>query len=129
MPTARLITVGSSDAMESVEGNDSLYTLISQATGKEPIVLGDKPIQWIQLLLALEQPGGGLVMGGWCRVLVQHGWGWPSPKGVSVLFASKWFWLTDLCLISDNHWMWSLAGNVVDGIPEVCHSLLMIIKC
>nr|GMC63280.1 uncharacterized protein LOC109173008 isoform X3 [Ipomoea batatas] len=57
MPTARLITVGSSDAMESVEGNDSLYTLISQATGKEPIVLGDKPIQWIQLLHALEQPG------------------------------------------------------------------------
>nr|GMC58306.1 Serine/arginine repetitive matrix protein [Ipomoea batatas] len=56
MPTARLITVGSSDAMESVEGNDSLYTLISQATGKEPIILGDKPIQWIQLLHALEQP-------------------------------------------------------------------------
>nr|GMC61068.1 putative C2H2-like zinc finger protein [Ipomoea batatas] len=56
MPTARLITVVSSDAMESVEGNDSLYTLISQATGKEPIILGDKPIQWIQLLHAIEQP-------------------------------------------------------------------------
>ncbi|XP_019177803.1 PREDICTED: uncharacterized protein LOC109173008 isoform X2 [Ipomoea nil] len=56
MPTARLSTVGSSDAMESVEGNDTLYTLISQATGKDPIVSGDKPIQWIQLLHALEQP-------------------------------------------------------------------------
>ncbi|XP_059667108.1 uncharacterized protein LOC132312662 isoform X2 [Cornus florida] len=45
--------------MKSEEGNDSLDTIIRQAIGKEPLLsfprTGDSPVQWIQLLHALDQ--------------------------------------------------------------------------
>ncbi|PIN22261.1 hypothetical protein CDL12_05017 [Handroanthus impetiginosus] len=46
--------------MKSEKGNDSLDTLIRQANSKEPLLpfsrTGDNPVQWIQLLHALDQP-------------------------------------------------------------------------
>ncbi|KAK1366588.1 putative receptor protein kinase [Heracleum sosnowskyi] len=59
MPIPRLSTSITSDAMKSVEGNDSLDTFIRQAVGKEPYLsfsrTNDSPVQWIQLLHALDQ--------------------------------------------------------------------------
>lgn len=47
--------------MKSEEGNDSLDTIIRQAIGKEPFLsfsrAGESPVQWIQLLHALDQQG------------------------------------------------------------------------
>ncbi|KAK3037182.1 hypothetical protein RJ639_030075 [Escallonia herrerae] len=60
MPVAKLTEIGAPDAMKSEEGNDSLDTIIRQAIGKEPFLsfsrTGDSPVQWIQLLHALDQP-------------------------------------------------------------------------
>ncbi|XP_019195504.1 PREDICTED: uncharacterized protein LOC109189180 [Ipomoea nil] len=60
MPVAKLSTFGAPGAMKSDEGNDSLDTFIRQAIGKEPLLsfsrTGDSPVQWIQLLHALDQP-------------------------------------------------------------------------
>ncbi|KAL8095877.1 uncharacterized protein LOC141690210 [Apium graveolens] len=59
MPIPRLSSSITSDAMKSVEGNDSLDTFIRQAVGKEPYLsfsrTNDSPVQWIQLLHALDQ--------------------------------------------------------------------------
>ncbi|CAI9778628.1 unnamed protein product [Fraxinus pennsylvanica] len=61
MPDAKLNTAGTLNAMKSEEGNDSIDTFIRQTTtGKEPFLsfsrLGESPVQWIQLLHALDQP-------------------------------------------------------------------------
>ncbi|CAL5407839.1 unnamed protein product [Camellia sinensis] len=60
MPVVKLRPSGTPDAMKS-EGNDSLDTFIKQAIGKEPPLsfsrTGDNPVQWIQLLHALDQQG------------------------------------------------------------------------
>lgn len=52
----------SSDVMTPEEGNDSsLDTFIRDAIGRQPLLSfsrpDDKPVQWIQLLNALDQPG------------------------------------------------------------------------
>ncbi|KAL9163308.1 hypothetical protein ABFS82_06G032400 [Erythranthe guttata] len=60
MPATKLYSSGTLNAMKSGGGNDPLDTLIRQATGKEPLLPFSKtvesPVQWIQLLHALEQP-------------------------------------------------------------------------
>ena len=65
MPAAKLYSSGTLNAMKSEAGNDSLGTFIRQATGKEPLVpfprTVDGPVQWIQLLNALDQPGINIV--------------------------------------------------------------------
>jgi hypothetical protein len=50
------------DVMRSAEGNESsLDTFIRDAIGKQPLLSisrpNDNPVQWIQLLHALDQPG------------------------------------------------------------------------
>lgn len=59
MPVARLKDSSTSDAMKSEDGNDSLDSFIRQAIGKEPFLsfsrAGESPVQWIQLLHALDQ--------------------------------------------------------------------------
>lgn len=50
------------DVMRPDEGNDSsLDTFIRDAIGRQPLLSfsrpNDKPVQWIQLLNALDQPG------------------------------------------------------------------------
>ncbi|KAA8539932.1 hypothetical protein F0562_026624 [Nyssa sinensis] len=59
MPVAKLRSNSTPDAMKSEEANDSLDTFIRQAIGKEPSLsfsrTGDSPVQWIQLLHALDQ--------------------------------------------------------------------------
>ncbi|XP_058205945.1 uncharacterized protein LOC131319613 isoform X1 [Rhododendron vialii] len=59
MPVAKLRGSSNPDAMKSEEGNDSLDTYVRQAVGKEPFLsfsrTGDSPVQWIQLLHALDQ--------------------------------------------------------------------------
>ncbi|XP_024968926.1 uncharacterized protein LOC112508518 isoform X1 [Cynara cardunculus var. scolymus] len=59
MPVAKLLGTSSADAMKAEEGSDSLDTFIRQAVGKEPLFsfsrTGDSPMQWIQLLHALDQ--------------------------------------------------------------------------
>ncbi|XP_020240449.1 uncharacterized protein LOC109819211 isoform X2 [Cajanus cajan] len=59
MPVAKLTTSGTSDFTKTGDGNDSLDTIIRQAIGKEPLLsfprAGDSPVQWIQLLHALDQ--------------------------------------------------------------------------
>lgn len=61
MPVAKLSTSGSLNAMKSEEWNDYLDTFIGQGIDKEPLLpfsrTGDNPVQWIQLLNALDQPG------------------------------------------------------------------------
>ncbi|XP_042491552.1 uncharacterized protein LOC122071282 isoform X2 [Macadamia integrifolia] len=68
MPAAKLRGFSSPDTMMSEqkggkpeEGNDSLDNFIRQAIGKEPFLsfsrAGDSPVQWIQLLHALDQQG------------------------------------------------------------------------
>ncbi|KAL0358946.1 UNVERIFIED_CONTAM: hypothetical protein Sangu_0744000 [Sesamum angustifolium] len=60
MPVANLCTSGIVNAMKSEGGNDYLDTFIRQAIGKEPLLpfprTGNNPVQWIQLLHALDQP-------------------------------------------------------------------------
>ncbi|XP_020548921.1 uncharacterized protein LOC105160463 isoform X2 [Sesamum indicum] len=60
MPAAKLCSSGTHNAMKSEEGSDSLDTFIRQAIGKEPLLpfsrTADNPVQWIQLLHALDQP-------------------------------------------------------------------------
>ncbi|KAH6760599.1 hypothetical protein C2S51_017548 [Perilla frutescens var. frutescens] len=60
MPAAKLSSSGTLNAMKSEEGNDSLDSFIRQAIGKEPLLpfprTVDSPVQWIQLLHALDQP-------------------------------------------------------------------------
>ncbi|XP_011084433.1 uncharacterized protein LOC105166686 isoform X1 [Sesamum indicum] len=60
MPVAKLCTSGIVNAMKSEGGNDYLDTFIRQAIGKEPLLpfprTGNSPVQWIQLLHALDQP-------------------------------------------------------------------------
>ncbi|KAM7273972.1 hypothetical protein ACFE04_028636 [Oxalis oulophora] len=60
MPVAKIKASNSTDLMKAEEPNDSLDTLIRQAIGKEPFYSfsrpGDSPVQWIQLLHALDQP-------------------------------------------------------------------------
>ncbi|XVE64245.1 hypothetical protein DITRI_Ditri07aG0085900 [Diplodiscus trichospermus] len=59
MSVAKLKAANSADVMKSDEPNDSLDTFIRQAIGKEPFLsfsrAGDSPVQWIQLLHALDQ--------------------------------------------------------------------------
>lgn len=61
MPIAKLKAANNTDVMKTEEGNDSLDTFIRQAIGKEPFLsfsrAGDSPVQWIQLLHALDQQG------------------------------------------------------------------------
>lgn len=61
MPVAKLKASNATDVVKSEEGNDSLDTFIRQAIGKEPFLsfsrAGDSPVQWIQLLHALDQQG------------------------------------------------------------------------
>ncbi|KAJ4954624.1 hypothetical protein NE237_011407 [Protea cynaroides] len=68
MPAAKLRTSCSPDMMMSEqkagkpeEGNDPVDNFIRQAIGKEPFLsfsrAGDSPVQWIQLLHALDQQG------------------------------------------------------------------------
>ncbi|KAJ7969925.1 putative C2H2-like zinc finger protein [Quillaja saponaria] len=59
MPVAKLKASNSPDLMKAEESNGSLDTIIRQAIGKEPLLsfprAGDSPVQWIQLLHALDQ--------------------------------------------------------------------------
>ncbi|KAJ1391024.1 Zinc finger C2H2-type [Sesbania bispinosa] len=59
MPVAKLTASGTPNFMKTEDGNDSLDTIIKQAIGKEPFLsfprAGDSPVQWIQLLHALDQ--------------------------------------------------------------------------
>ncbi|KAK7279928.1 hypothetical protein RJT34_24989 [Clitoria ternatea] len=59
MPVAKLTASGTPDFTKTEDGNDSLDTIIRQAIGKEPFLsfprAGDSPVQWIQLLHALDQ--------------------------------------------------------------------------
>ena len=61
MPVAKLTASGTPDVMKTEDRNDSLDTIIRQAVGKEPFLsfprAGDSPVQWIQLLHALDQQG------------------------------------------------------------------------
>lgn len=61
MPVAKLTASGTPNFMRTEDGNDSLDTIIRQAIGKEPFLsfprAGDSPVQWIQLLHALDQQG------------------------------------------------------------------------
>lgn len=61
MPVAKLKASSTPDVMKTEVGNDSLDTIIRQAIGKEPFLsfsrAGDSPVQWIQLLNALDQQG------------------------------------------------------------------------
>ncbi|CAN0902795.1 hypothetical protein LINGRAHAP2_LOCUS22198 [Linum grandiflorum] len=63
MPVAKLKAANTTDVMKSEEGNDSLDTFIRQAMGKEPLLsfprTNDNPVQWIQLLQALDQQQDG----------------------------------------------------------------------
>lgn len=61
MALPKIKASGAADAMKVDDGNDSLDTFISQAIGKEPFLsfsrANDNPVQWIQLLHALDQQG------------------------------------------------------------------------
>lgn len=61
MPVAKLTASGTPNVMKTEERNDSVDTIIRQAIGKEPLLsfprAGDNPVQWIQLLQALDQQG------------------------------------------------------------------------
>lgn len=63
MPAAKLCSSGTLNTMKPEEGNgsNSLDTFIRQAIGKEPLLpsprTSNSPVQWIQLLNALDQPG------------------------------------------------------------------------
>lgn len=77
MPLAKLNTTGTLNAIKS-EGNDSLDTFIGQtATAKEPFLSfsrpGESPVQWIQLLHALDQPGTARIFSRVLRLTAQCG--------------------------------------------------------
>ncbi|GMH19648.1 hypothetical protein Nepgr_021489 [Nepenthes gracilis] len=59
MPATKLKASGTTDVMKTEAANDSVDTFIRQAIGKEPLLsfsrAGDSPVQWIQLLHALDQ--------------------------------------------------------------------------
>ncbi|KAF2315600.1 hypothetical protein GH714_040114 [Hevea brasiliensis] len=59
MPVAKLKASNNTDVMKTEKGNDSLDAFIRQAIGKEPFLsfsrAGDSPVQWMQLLHALDQ--------------------------------------------------------------------------
>ncbi|ESW15434.1 hypothetical protein PHAVU_007G072400 [Phaseolus vulgaris] len=59
MPVAKLPASGTTGFTKTDDGNDSLDTIFRQAIGKEPLLsfprAGDSPVQWIQLLHALDQ--------------------------------------------------------------------------
>ncbi|KAF7813144.1 uncharacterized protein G2W53_034120 [Senna tora] len=59
MPTAKHKVFSTSDVMKAEDGNDPLDTIIRQAIGKESFLsfprASDSPVQWIQLLQALDQ--------------------------------------------------------------------------
>lgn len=59
MPVAKLSYSSTPDAMKPEDGNDTVDTFIRQAVEKEPFLsfsrAGDSPVQWIQLLQALDQ--------------------------------------------------------------------------
>jgi len=61
MPVAKLPASGTTGFTKTDDGNDSLDTIFRQAIGKEPLLsfprAGDSPVQWIQLLHALDQQG------------------------------------------------------------------------
>ena len=61
MPVPKLKASSTPDVMKSEDGKDSLDTIIRQAIGKEPFLsfsrAGESPVQWIQLLHALDQQG------------------------------------------------------------------------
>lgn len=58
MPVAKLKSSHTTELMKP-EGNDPVDSIIRQAIGKEPLLsfsrTGDNPVQWIQLLNALDQ--------------------------------------------------------------------------
>ncbi|PIN25076.1 hypothetical protein CDL12_02193 [Handroanthus impetiginosus] len=60
MATAKLCSSGTFNSIKSEEGTDSVDTFFKQTTGKEPLLpfsrTVDSPVQWIQLLHALDQP-------------------------------------------------------------------------
>ncbi|PWA61656.1 Zinc finger, C2H2 [Artemisia annua] len=60
MPVAKLLGANTPDAVNSVEGNDSIDTFLRQAVGKQPLFsfsrTEDSPTQWIQLLHSFDQP-------------------------------------------------------------------------
>lgn len=59
MPLPKIKASGAADAMKVDDVNDSLDTFIRHAIGKEPFLsfsrANDSPVQWIQLLHALDQ--------------------------------------------------------------------------
>ncbi|XP_054786776.1 uncharacterized protein LOC129293016 [Prosopis cineraria] len=59
MPVEKHKVFGTSDVMKAEDGNDSLDTIIRKAIGREPFLsvprASDSPVQWIQLLHALDQ--------------------------------------------------------------------------
>ncbi|KAL2920717.1 Zinc finger and BTB domain-containing protein 17, partial [Bienertia sinuspersici] len=59
MPLPKIKASGAADAMKLDDGSESLDTYIRQAIGKEPFHsfsrANDSPVQWIQLLHALDQ--------------------------------------------------------------------------
>jgi hypothetical protein len=61
MSVAKLKASNSPELMKLEERNDPVDTIIRQAIGKEPLLsfsrAGDSPVQWIQLLHALDQQG------------------------------------------------------------------------
>lgn len=61
MPVTTLKAYNSPELMKSEEGNDPVDSIIRQTIGKEPLLSfskgGDSPVQWIQLLHALDQQG------------------------------------------------------------------------
>lgn len=61
MPVGTLSTGGALSSMIPEEGSDALDTLIKQAIGRDHLLpfsrTSDSPVQWIQLLNGLDQPG------------------------------------------------------------------------
>lgn len=71
----------SSDVMRPEEGNDSsLDTFIRDAIGRQPLLSfsrpNDKPVQWIQLLNALDQPGTRLCLNELLVKKIASSFGW-----------------------------------------------------
>lgn len=66
MPVAKLPASGTIDFRKTDDGSDSLDTIIRQAIGKEPLLsfprAGVSPVQWIQLLNALDQQGNSIYL-------------------------------------------------------------------
>ena len=76
------------DVMRPDEGNDSsLDTFIKDAIGKQPPLSfsrpNDNPVQWIQLLHALDQPG--------TKWIIIHKYWFLSEVKRNVSWCSRWF--------------------------------------